>query len=93
MVNLTAQLQTVVSQATQVVDQSASNLAVVAAVFTQISNISSTAPVQNDVGACMLLWQVLLEFMCLPQTITNVVTVLSSIQTWPPMVLSTSGSM
>ena len=59
MANVTAQLQTVVSQATQVVDQSASNLAVVAAVFTQISNISSpTSPVQNNVDACICMWYV-----------------------------------
>ena len=60
MVNVTAQLQTVVSQATQVVDQSTTNLAVVTAVFTQISNISSpTLPVQNTVGKYMCMWYVL----------------------------------
>ena len=55
MVNVTARLQTVVSQATEVVDQSVSNLAVVTTVIIQISNISSpNAPVINDVGACIL---------------------------------------
>ena len=38
---MTSQLQTVVSQATEVVDQSSSNLAVVTNVITQIANISS----------------------------------------------------
>eukprot|EP00731_Ephydatia_muelleri_P009395 Em0004g1733a len=48
-VNVTTQLQAVVSQATEVVDQSASNLNVVTTVITQISNISSpNAPVSND---------------------------------------------
>ena len=51
MVNVTTQLQAMVSQATEVVDQSASNLAVVTTVITQISNISSpNAPVSNNVG-------------------------------------------
>ena len=55
MVNVTARLQTVVSQATEVVDQSVSNLAVVTTVIIQISNISSpNAPVINDVGPCIL---------------------------------------
>ncbi|KAL5487029.1 hypothetical protein EMCRGX_G019584 [Ephydatia muelleri] len=40
-VNVSTQLQTLVSRATEVVDQSASNLAVVTTVITQISNISS----------------------------------------------------
>ena len=54
-VNVTARLQTVVSQATEVVDHSVSNLAVVTTVIIQISNISSpNAPVINDVGACIL---------------------------------------
>eukprot|EP00731_Ephydatia_muelleri_P018411 Em0011g451a len=48
-VNVSTQLKTVVSRATEVVDQSASNLAVVTTVITQISNISSpNAPVSND---------------------------------------------
>ena len=51
MVNVTTQLQAVVSQATEVVDQSASNLGVVTTVITQISMIfSPNAPVSNDVG-------------------------------------------
>ena len=40
-VNATMQLQTVVAQATQLVDQSTSNLAIVTTVITQVSNISS----------------------------------------------------
>ena len=49
-VNVTSQLQTVVSQASEVVDQSSSNLAVVTNVFTQIANISSpSVPVQPEV--------------------------------------------
>ncbi|KAL5476198.1 hypothetical protein EMCRGX_G026114 [Ephydatia muelleri] len=73
MVNITTQLQSLVSQATQEVDQSVSNLAVVTNVITQISNISSPeVPIQAE-------------------TIINVVTVLSSIQTWPSSVLSTNG--
>lgn len=48
--NVTTKLQDVVSKATEVVDQSASNLEVVTTVITQISNISSPgAPVSNDV--------------------------------------------
>ncbi|KAL5497494.1 hypothetical protein EMCRGX_G013970 [Ephydatia muelleri] len=48
-VNVTTQLQAVVSQATEVVDQSASNLGVVTTVITQISMIfSPNAPVSND---------------------------------------------
>ena len=50
MVNITTQLQTLVSQATQEVDQSAFNLAVVANVISQISNISSPeVPIQAEV--------------------------------------------
>ena len=50
-VNVTTQLETVVSQASEVVDQSPSNLAVVTTVISQISNISSpNAPVSNDVS-------------------------------------------
>ena len=50
MVNITTQLQSLVSQATQEVDQSVSNLAVVTNVITQISNISSPeVPIQAEV--------------------------------------------
>eukprot|EP00731_Ephydatia_muelleri_P003801 Em0001g3801a len=76
-VNVSTQLQDMVSQATQLVDQSASNLAVVTTVITQISNVtlsSPDVPVSNN-------------------TIINVVSVLSNIQTWPSMVLNTSGSV
>eukprot|EP00731_Ephydatia_muelleri_P018402 Em0011g442a len=74
-VNVSTQLQTLVSRATEVVDQSASNLAVVTTVITQISNISSpNAPVSND-------------------AIINIVTVLSSIQTWQPTVVEKRGSI
>ena len=49
-VNVTSQLQTVVSQATERVDQSSSNLAVVTTVITQIANISSqNTTLENDV--------------------------------------------
>ena len=48
MVNVTARLQAVVSQATEMVDQSASNLAVVTTVIIQIS--FSNVPVKNEVG-------------------------------------------
>ena len=54
--NVSTQLKTVVSRATEVVDQSASNLAVVTTVITQISNISSpNAPVANDVSKTCIL--------------------------------------
>eukprot|EP00731_Ephydatia_muelleri_P003775 Em0001g3775a len=43
-VNVSTQLQDVVSQATQLVDQSASNLAVVTTVITQISNVTLSSP-------------------------------------------------
>ena len=50
MVNITTQLQTLVSQATQEVDQSVFNLAVVTNVISQISNISSPeVPIQAEV--------------------------------------------
>ena len=50
-VNVTSQLKTLVSQAKELVDQSASNLDVVTTVITQIANISSptAAPVQKEV--------------------------------------------
>ena len=50
-VYVTSQLQAVVSQATGVGDQSASNLAVVTTVIIQIANISlpTAAPVQKEV--------------------------------------------
>ena len=53
--NMTSQLQTVVSQATERVDQSASNLDVVTAVITQIANISlQNTTIENDVDAISL---------------------------------------
>ena len=61
--NVSAQLKTVVSQATEVVDQSASNLAVVTTVITQISNISSpNAPVSNDVSKTCILLKIINPF-------------------------------
>ena len=91
MVNITTQLQSLVSQATQEVDQSVSNLAVVTNVITQISNISSPeVPIQTEVYCTLHI--VIVDDNCFfNQTIINVVTVLSSIQTWPPSVLSTNG--
>ena len=90
--NITSQLQAVVSQATKV-DQSASNLAVVTNVITQAAKISSptAAPVLKEVHDVVLLSRI--HTITLYQTIINVVSILSSIQYWPPMVLERSGSM
>ena len=74
------------------VDESASNLAVVTNVITQISNISSTVPIQPQV-LYLPLSLFIADFHSSKKTIINVVAVLSSIQTWPPSVLSTSGSV
>ena len=91
--NITSQLETVVLQATEVVDQSASNLDVVTTVITQIANISSpSAPIDNNVGGISLSTAFVTK-QFLPQTISNVVSILSSIQTWSPTVLNTTGSV